>query len=1530
MSDPVKFLASNMVSRKKADTDPYILFLGAGASINSGCSSMMVIVDDVLKSHATKSNLDYWKDEIKKADLKDKKYKKFLNEQIDREKRTHFFEIWEKLGDNTRYSILKEHLLVNKNPSEGYEYLVQLIRSGFIKIIFSTNLDNLLESALINAGLRPSEHFVVIINKKDRPEVIVEQLNSSFFPLKIIKLHGSLESPNSYAFTHPEIFEIETQIKSDISRFINQSLIIVGHSMQDRDVCTLFEKKGDEIYFVNPTTPQEESEGSKILSVRGKGEIIDGEDGCFDTFFRKLLMYTSEESNVSTPFGESRVNVSRLKVPDPENIETHKLSKESDTTEILTCSSMNTEHNILELYESLQNYSLISDYLPRKVCKAKNFSPNFALFSSNDNYENIYQVINENKHIVLLCDAGVGKTTELKQLACHCSSLRSYCPIFIPLNLYTNKRIKEYFPKNWELIPEKELLVLLDGFDEIESKNINDAIREIEFFVREYPNVHIVVSCRTNFYKIETEVDEGLLNGFISYILLDLDNKEIKKYTKDKLDFKSTYFFDSIYEKNLYSLLKSPFYLKYLIELFMKNNDLPKSKAEIFKNLLELRIKLDIKHYRTTKELKNEKENVMKILEYIALAMECLGRNYIGNKELEDILPEPSSRELLKYCTTWVKQEVDNVTWQFEHNNFQEYLAAKKLSNYPIEVIKGLVSSGNEHEKISLSWLNTLSFLVTLYSADDLKKWILSVQPELFVKFEYNTISKKERIQIFKEIFESYEEKEIWIPLGKFRIDELARFGQSDEIVDYLLNTIESGSHFTTIGTAIDLLCEIKDIPTEYKDREKDILIKRALGASYKGIVQNYALECLSVHKFDSKEIIDQIVPSLRRSEDAKVRSGLYCLLCNSNYLNDYIDIFLEGTDCAYSRGTFYSSELRYLKEGFDKANSPESIRKIVEFFKKEPENLEKIYFDQEIGFLDNATQAYKEDPSILEPCLELFKALLIGHERQAQNFLSFFDHTDLRLQAFQKVYSERNVEEYAFLILGALADMNCIEFYIKEYEEKRITDSEIWSLQNSLAFENKQLCPQFNRLIVEKFGETFALPPKKDYEKMRIQGVQRDIGLIFNKELFLEEISRIFKISKKEKLTRSELSHIELENFEDNISKLIIHLLYKIAGDKTITLEDAIEHINGLKWDYFVIDKVYEMSIRDERISLTPEQKQYVSEWCLSHVHDVDFKKAISKTDRRITTDRTAILLWYFLRKFDLSYSVSVLLDMISFDSFDLGTEFVGIEYLERRLSLQEMKKRILENLNEGIEYDFVLENHIIFCKNHRIKQILRFTPDIITDANRDYSTRKLALDITTEMSEDLNELEVILTKISDAFKWKILKTLIDNNKNCEAFLLNIYNNGNENDKLQSSAYLMESQNIKGLQFFIEWIKENEKYPWFIGESPLRSLHDFIFVPDLLRLLKISYQENISQDSFYSLHNDVLEALSRIAMGSERNFSEIKECIEDFIIENSSNIKDINFLYSYLENLELKFCETRSKDINYVKAKFRELNITI
>lgn len=96
-------------------------------------------------------------------------------------------------------------------------------------------------------------------------------------------------------------------------------------------------------------------------------------------------------------------------------------------------------NKLKEFYQSLSKYTKVSDYLPRKVAKAENFSRNYYLFFDYENYENIIQVTDKNKHFVLLSDAGVGKTTELKQLAYHYSRNRLYYPILVCLNKYTNK-----------------------------------------------------------------------------------------------------------------------------------------------------------------------------------------------------------------------------------------------------------------------------------------------------------------------------------------------------------------------------------------------------------------------------------------------------------------------------------------------------------------------------------------------------------------------------------------------------------------------------------------------------------------------------------------------------------------------------------------------------------------------------------------------------------------------------------------------------------------------------------------------------------------------------------------------------------------------------------------------------------------------------------------------------------------------------------------------------------------------------------
>ena len=295
MSDTIKALATNMVARKRSEVDPYILFLGAGAVISSGCSSMMQIVDDVLQSHDL-TQYDNWQKEVAEAASLNAKYGGLLKQEIAKQKRDRFFKIWSKLDRDSQYSILRHHLWEDKSPSDGYLDLARLIQMGYIKIVLSTNLDNLLEKALNNLGWYPPENFIVIVNGKDKPEEVCDQLESSRVPFKLVKLHGTLESPRSYAFTPSEVFDFEKTIKSTLSRIISQSLLVIGHSMQDRDIDMLFDDEGKEIHFVNPTPQEIGSRIDTILKVRRQGSIIEGTDGVFDNFLQKLRSYIEEES----------------------------------------------------------------------------------------------------------------------------------------------------------------------------------------------------------------------------------------------------------------------------------------------------------------------------------------------------------------------------------------------------------------------------------------------------------------------------------------------------------------------------------------------------------------------------------------------------------------------------------------------------------------------------------------------------------------------------------------------------------------------------------------------------------------------------------------------------------------------------------------------------------------------------------------------------------------------------------------------------------------------------------------------------------------------------------------------------------------------------------------------------------------------------------------------------------------------------------------------------------------------------------
>jgi hypothetical protein len=248
--DKIKRLANLMRQRKAAGEPPYVLVLGAGATLSSGCRAMSAVVQAVVG--------DY--------DLK------------------RFFEIMDNLSETERYTRLQA-FFQEPYPSPGYRHLAQLVKAGYFDVILSTNFDFLLENAFTEVGLK-AEDVEVLVNGRESEDYILKALERRTPRIKLLKLHGDLKARNM-AFTPEEIFEFGQKVENVLAKYLNGDVVIIGHEMRDDDVNRCIRKDGGAIWYVHPEEPAVDSFIWRAMQVR-PSTVISGEPAQFDDFCETL------------------------------------------------------------------------------------------------------------------------------------------------------------------------------------------------------------------------------------------------------------------------------------------------------------------------------------------------------------------------------------------------------------------------------------------------------------------------------------------------------------------------------------------------------------------------------------------------------------------------------------------------------------------------------------------------------------------------------------------------------------------------------------------------------------------------------------------------------------------------------------------------------------------------------------------------------------------------------------------------------------------------------------------------------------------------------------------------------------------------------------------------------------------------------------------------------------------------------------------------------------------------------------------
>jgi hypothetical protein len=1130
----------------------------------------------------------------------------------------------------------------------------------------------------------------------------------------------------------------------------------------------------------------------------------------------------------------------------------------------------------------------------------------------------LIQLVREKRLIAVLSDAGYGKSIELKSLAVQLSENDSeLVPIFSTLNKYVNHSIQEYIPETTQF-PDEALVLILDGFDEVQAEHKIEAVRQIEFFAERHPLCRIVLSSRTNQYQ--------QVEGFERFYLTALRSADIDKYLDERLGRKGKRFKEQVWKKNFHDLTTHPFYLNLMVETFAKSGSLPQRRADLFEFFVQSQLEEDLKKFRkVTPDIEGKRLQISASIERLALIMETLGRNFVIEHELNAIIPDQTERDLTTALGLLKKVEGEKVAVQFQHNNFQEFLAAKVLAHKPLLIIKEFVAFPTDYLQTKPSWANTISFIMSLTAEDSVKfseivNWLSQIEPEVLFKGEPDRISPEMRFVIFETMFEEFRKKRIRIGRETYSVKDIGQFADSQRSVEYLVSVLETESDATILGNAIDIL-RFMNIPPSLRIRVERLLMAACATDSSEQHLVASVLLTLADLGFDSRPTSSEITAKLRDSDSTWIRFALYYYLYNSEHLDENVDVFLEGIKYLRdSRSAVWGNEepetrlgdeTWHLAEGLKRIRDPQALKKVLKYFAENPKSLDTVIRDDgNIQFIDNLVAAYNEDHDIFHACVELFGALISEYqEEQLQPLLRFFDETGTRRDLFELLFSKRSVDKEWYGGVATVLNEALAERIAEEYLKDGLTEHDVWVVRNFIPWRSKNNSEWYLDVINRRTNNKFQPRPPRDYDAERKARFDRDIQLLFDRDAFLGEARRIYDTEKKDRLTKHELREVQVKHFENPcFSDLVLRDLEHFTENTPHTFDEYKEVVLDCSWEDYRGRKLYGFMSNNKEMVLSPEQTSLLKQWCLDNLHRVNFRTALVSTGKgTASTSHLASILWFFVRKLDIDCPKNVLLDLISFD-WIAEHQMAGIQYLEDRLEVHEMTERVLENLTAGIKVDDVLKNHLDYCRRYAIREIIPFAINVFGDQQIADNARLAAMDALLVFEEGVNALVDLLPSITDELRWSALDKIRDiQPTSCLSIAKQIMKKtiGQEEERLRAARVLIGLQDLDGLKYFVTKVKEtNSAILAYPEEATLRNIVGRDALPLLIQLLEATYERGFQDNKHYSIHNNIQGALTRIAIANDC-FNEVKSRLLDLIERKRSDNDDVRFLHAFIMRLE-------------------------
>ncbi|MBL0953575.1 MAG: hypothetical protein IBJ01_02280, partial [Leptospira sp.] len=450
---------------------------------------------------------------------------------------------------------------------------------------------------------------------------------------------------------------------------------------------------------------------------------------------------------------------------------------------------------------------------------------------------NIYEISSKNREIssksiieysrnlpeftILEARAGYGKTLcliSLHQAILNNNTEVKIPPVFVALRDYTIGKLKDMIETGMASGGDyqvKDALLFLDGFDEVSETDRPTLVKEINQITIQSPYIRkVILSVRENTYDSSQFTNNDW--QAVKFIYLQpLDNEDIQ-YLLDTRGLTPSK--RELFTKDpiVISFKDNIFYISKLLDYFEQKGTLANSIIELFDFLIENEIR------RVFRKPENFQE-ILKSLESIALYMTINQKSTIKGEDFKGHINFPNFP----------------LTFAFSHKNLQEYLAAKKISRLPLDLMKKIIARGNQ---ILPFMTNTFGFLLNLLNNDEnyskfeeILKWTLIGEgnARLLIQIEPDKITKDINLKIFKSTV-SQEAKlgSLWniqSNLEDFCLNGDARKENIQFLVEKLELTINSDEFFYYSIVLQSLLYKDRNVLSEQQESKIKSILQEML-----------------------------------------------------------------------------------------------------------------------------------------------------------------------------------------------------------------------------------------------------------------------------------------------------------------------------------------------------------------------------------------------------------------------------------------------------------------------------------------------------------------------------------------------------------------------------------------------------------------------------------------------------------------------------------------------------------------------------